>query len=354
MPIGTAASYGGQSISIHASLAGQLARGPWAMCPTELQAVLSVMQSAQVNARAIIAEQGPRIRAREAHRAAGLAVLDGDVSGTAHTIWNKVHGGRIVAGYDDLFEPGFDAHIRPHENGARVIGVLPIRGALMTKASMCWDGYDSIQASGRSLVAMGADDLILRIGSPGGACQGATELCADIRRWRKDGVTVHAVVDFDAESAGYWIAAQADFIYISDSSIYGHGGVFTDWLDVTDLLRKDGIRHGYIEEPAGGVKTFFAGDNTEIGADEQNRKRDMVVRPIVKHFFGLYMADIEAGRGDRIDAKAAAGLMAMVYPGTSPSGDGKTGIEAGLADEVATFEDLIKTLEGAAPMMEVA
>ena len=67
------------------------------------------------------------------------------------------------------------------------------------------------------------------------------------------------------------------------------------------------------------------------------------------------MADIEAGRGDRLDAKQAAALMAMVYPGNSPSGDGKTAIEAGIADGIATLDSLMAALiEGKAPAQEVA
>ena len=45
----------------------------------------------------------------------------------------------------------------------------------------------------------------------------------------------------------------------------------------------------------------------------------------------------------------------MVYPGTSPGGDGKTVLEVGLADEIATFEQVIMALEGQAlPALEVA
>ena len=90
------------------------------------------------------------------------------------------------------------------------------------------------------------------------------------------------------------------------------------------MFAQKGVRHArYIEAPANGVKTFFADDNTEIGQAEQDAKRDKVMRPVVDHFFARFMADIEAGRGDRLDAKQAAALMAMVCPGNSPSGDGK-------------------------------
>lgn len=352
MPADSAASPGGRHLSIHASLAAQLARGPWAITPDGLRAHLSVMHAAQQNARALIAEQGPRLRAREAHRAAGLRLLN--ATSLDHAAALDAACACLWDSGDEWFEPSADAHIRPRV-GDRVIGVLPVRGALMSQASMCWEGYDSLEASGRALVAMGVDDLVMRIGSPGGACQGLSEFCRGIRGWKDAGVVVHAVVDFEACSAAYAIAAQADVIYVSDSSLTGHGGTWSDWYDVTDMLRKEGIRHGYIEEPAGGVKTFFAGDNTEITAEEQGRKRDAVMRPIVQHFFAKFMADIEAGRGDRISARDAAGLLAMVYPGTSPSGDGKTVLEVGLADEVATFEELITALEGGTlvPAMEV-
>lgn len=336
-------------ISIRPSRVSALLRGPWSITEDGLLAHRAQVESGLVDSRAVIAAMAPRIRARDAKRAAGRRLMAGDRSAAPFAIWSEE---------DEEFERDDDPHIVGQETEPRErsgIGILPIRGVLMSKADLCWEGYDSLTASGWALVDMGVADIVMPIGSPGGACQGLAEFCAAIRAWRDEGVGVYAVADFEVCSAAYAIAAQADSFYVNDSSIVGHAGTWSDWWDLTGMLAQKGVRHGYIEAPANGVKTFFADDNTEIGQAEQDAKRDKVMRPVVDHFFARFMADIEAGRGDRLDAKQAAALMAMVYPGNSPSGDGKTAIEAGIADGIATLDSLMAALiEGKAPAQEVA
>lgn len=285
---------------------------------------------------ALLAEHGPRIRARDTHRAAGRRLLAGDIDAAPYALWSAD---------DPEFDHALDPHLRRPRIGGPRIGVLPIRDVLFSHAGWCWEGYNSLTAYGRALIAEGADVIVMVIGSPGGACQGLSEFCTEIRAWREAGILVYAALDHEAASAAYAIAAQAETIYITRSSIIGHCGTWTEWYDVTEMLRREGVRHGYIERPVGGDKTFFAGDNTERSAEDQDASRNRVMGPVLEHYFRLFMADIEAGRGDRLTAEDAAATLAMIYPGDGPSGDGRTAIEAGLADGVATYEQLMMALE---------
>ncbi len=241
---------------------------------------------------------------------------------------------------DDWFDPTVDAHVRPSG-----VGVLPIDGALMTKGWWCWKGYDQITAAGREMLERYGDALkaiVLRVNSPGGACAGAHELAAEIRGWRSQ-VPVFAVVDHDVCSAAAWLALQADYVYLSPSGTLGHLGIWTDWFDMTGWLKKEGYRHGFISE--GEYKTFFSGDDTEIDPAEQDRKRLEVMRPIVQGYYRLMMDDVAAGRGARLTRDAAVATGAMIYMG-------QAAIDAGLADRLASFEDVIEALEMPAPMEE--
>lgn len=311
----------GHSVAFHPSLAAQ-ARGPWAITPDGLRSTVEVMASASANARALLAETGDRLRARDIHRAAGRRFLNGDRSAAPHAIW----------AWDDIgFESAYDAHIRPSG-----VGVLPVRGALFTRAAWCWEGYDTLTASGRSMIALGVTRIVMPIGSPGGACQGLTEFCAEIRAWIEAGIEVYAVADQEACSAAYAIMAQALAAYVGFSALIGHIGTWSDWLDISQWLLRDGIRHGYISE--GDLKTFFASDDTETPQDEQARRREAQMRPILEHFYGLFLDDVAAGRGDRLSREAAQRTEARIYPGL-------TSIEAGLADGQATLETLLQALE---------
>ena len=250
----------------------------------------------------------------------------------------------LFSGDEYFFDPTFDAHVRPSG-----VGVLPVRGALMTRAWWCWTGYDLLAAAGAEMLETYGDALkaiVMPIDSPGGACAGLSELASKIRGWRTQ-VPVFAVIDHDACSAAACLAAQASTVFVGRGTTYGHVGTWSDWWDMTEYLRAQGIRHGYMSR--GDLKTFFAGDDTETPVAERDAKRDTVMQPIVQGYYDLLLDDVAAGRGARMTREAAQATEAMIYFGPAA-------IAAGLADVVGTFEDVIEALEEPeeAPALEVA
>lgn len=248
----------------------------------------------------------------------------------------------LFTGEEWYFDPTMDAHVRPSG-----VGVLPIRGALMTRAWWCWQGYDLLGLAGEEMLeTRGLRAIVMPVESPGGACAGLSELSAKIRAWRSV-VPVFSVIDHDACSAAACLAAQGTTVFVGKGTTYGHVGTWSDWWDMTEYLRAQGIRHGYISR--GALKTFFAGDDTETAAAEQDAERAAVMDPIVQGYYDLLLDDVAAGRGARMTREAAAATEAMVYFGTAA-------ITAGLADAVGTLEDVIEALEESeeAPALEVA
>lgn len=248
----------------------------------------------------------------------------------------------LFSGDEWYFDPTMDAHVRPSG-----VGVLPIRGALMTRAWWCWTGYDVLGLAGQEMLeTRGLRAIVMPVDSPGGACAGLSGLAAKIRAWRSV-VRVYGVIDLDACSAAACLAAQATSVFVGRDTTYGHVGTWSDWWDMTEYLRAQGIRHGYMSR--GENKTFFAGDDTEIAPAEQDAKRELVMAPIVQGYYDLLLDDVAAGRGARMPREAARATEAMIYFGAGA-------IAAGLADAVGTFEDVIEALEDAeeAPALEVA
>ncbi len=86
-----------------------------------------------------------------------------------------------------------------------------------------------------------AKALIIRISSPGGTVMGAESLYAFLRSVSKNKPVV-AVLRELATSAGYMIALGADYIFARQSTITGSVGVLMQSTDITELLKKIGIK----------------------------------------------------------------------------------------------------------------
>jgi len=86
-----------------------------------------------------------------------------------------------------------------------------------------------------------AKALIIRISSPGGTVVGAESLYYFLRSVSKNKPVV-AVLRELATSAGYMIALGADYIFARQSTITGSVGVLMQSTDITELLKKVGIK----------------------------------------------------------------------------------------------------------------
>ena len=85
--------------------------------------------------------------------------------------------------------------------------------------------------------------VVIRINSPGGSPVQAGHINDEIRRLRAKhpDIPVYAVVEDICASGGYYVAAAADKIYISQSSIVGSIGVRMDGFGFTGTMDKLGV-----------------------------------------------------------------------------------------------------------------
>ena len=85
--------------------------------------------------------------------------------------------------------------------------------------------------------------VVLKINSPGGSPVQAQTIYDEMKRLRKlyPAIPLYAVVEDVCASGGYFVAAGADRIYVSKSSIVGSIGVLMNGFGFTGLMDKLGI-----------------------------------------------------------------------------------------------------------------
>ena len=117
--------------------------------------------------------------------------------------------------------------------------VIPVVGPLMRRANMFTDisGATSLDALAREFGAAVADQsitrIVLEIDSPGGEVNGVSEFAAMVR----DANAIKPVVAYVGglgASGGYWIAAAAGKVYVSQTAMLGSIGVVMTTRGGTD------------------------------------------------------------------------------------------------------------------------
>ncbi|HEY5896194.1 MAG TPA: S49 family peptidase [Burkholderiales bacterium] len=90
--------------------------------------------------------------------------------------------------------------------------------------------------------------VVMRINSPGGSPVQAQTIYDEMRRLRKKypDIPLYAVVEDICASGGYFVAAGADRIYVSPSSVVGSIGVLMNGFGFTGLMDKLGVERRLI------------------------------------------------------------------------------------------------------------
>jgi protease-4 len=125
--------------------------------------------------------------------------------------------------------------------------VFPIEGTILNKCSgleaAC--GAFSLQTFRQGLQEAAADaavrNILLNISSGGGTVTGVPE-AADLIRQIAAVKPVYAFTDDCIASAAYWLASQANNIFISKSAEVGSIGVYLALLDVSGAMEQDGVK----------------------------------------------------------------------------------------------------------------
>jgi signal peptide peptidase SppA len=212
--------------------------------------------------------------------------------------------------------------------------VIPLTGVITPQGSFfdfLFGGSGGLAGFREQLsAAAGNDDvsaIVLDVDSPGGMADMVPETAALVREVRGMKPVV-AVADTNMMSAAYWIASQAEVV-TTPSGYAGSIGVYRTHVDTSGLNDQMGVKVTYIS--AGKYKT-------EGNPDEPlGRTGQRAWQQAVDDVYGDFVADVARGRGVSEEA-VRSGF------GEGRSLRGERAVRAGIADRVATYEEVVGQL----------
>ncbi len=212
--------------------------------------------------------------------------------------------------------------------GARRGGaaVIPVTGALYHRRRYGIT-YNLIREAVRGAAEdPGVDLIILDIDSHGGVVNGAFDLADYIYSVRQNVKPVYALANENALSAAYLIAAASSRIFVNRTSAVGSIGVRAQHVDWSGWNEKQGIR----------VTTVYAGERkNDFNPDEPLTNEALkAMQKSVDYAYGLFVSAVSKYRG--LSEKAVQETEAAVF-------EGQEAIDAGLADELVSFNDFETT-----------
>lgn len=213
------------------------------------------------------------------------------------------------------------------------VAVLPVEGPLFRRASF----FDEISGAtsyaklatdfAAALNDPAIDAIVLNIDSPGGDAMGVSEFADQIYAAR--GIKpVVAYVDGQAASAAYWLAAAADQIVTSDTGMIGSIGAVLSIQDTRQRDAKNGVtRHEIVSSQSPYKRVDPATDTGKAKLQE-----------LVDSLAAVFIDKVAQYRGVSADT-------VMQEFGQGGSFVGQAAVDAGLADRVGSFEQVIDELQ---------
>lgn len=170
--------------------------------------------------------------------------------------------------------------------------------------------------------------VILRINSPGGSPVQSQTIYDEMRRLRKKypDIPLYAVVEDVCASGGYFVAAAADRIYVSKSSVVGSIGVLMNGFGFTGLMEKLGVDR----------RLITAGENKAMldPFSPVNEKDVEHARSLVRDIHQQFVLAVREGRGKRLKETPDM-FSGLIWTG-------QASIELGLADALGSLESVAR------------
>jgi len=220
---------------------------------------------------------------------------------------------------------------------ANGVAMIPIVGSLVNRGA--WIGANSGMVSYEGITAQlreAADDpevysVLLDIDSPGGEATGMFTVAEQVRQLGAS-KPVTAFVNDMAASAAYGIASAANEIVVSPTSIVGSIGVVLTHLDRSGELEQKGVRATLIYAGKHKVDGHAFGPLSDaVQADLQTE---------VMKFYDQFVGLVARGRSG-LTEQAIRATEARTFIG-------QDGIDRGLADRVASLDEVLANLSTSA------
>jgi signal peptide peptidase SppA len=246
-------------------------------------------------------------------------------------LWKPGAEASEFTGSNPPAEPGSWLRREPFrmERGVAIIttvGSLVNRGAWVGNDGSGLTTYEGFKFQLQRAVQFSqAKAIILDIETPGGQAIGAFEAAQAVREAAAI-KPVYAVVNGMAASAGYAIASGATRIITTQSGLSGSIGVVALHLDHSQQLADEGIKPTFIHAGAHKVD----GNPLEPLGDDVKEEWQAEITAT----YELFLDTVAEGRGSRLSKTRARDTQARTFMG-------QAAVDAGLADAVGTFEEVL-------------
>jgi capsid assembly protease len=212
------------------------------------------------------------------------------------------------------------------------VGILPVFGPLVPRADMFDEvsGATSLRSLSLDFNALlehpGIGSILLHVSSPGGDVEGVSELAGMIyaARERKP---VTAYISGLGASAAYWLASAANRVVVSPTAVVGSIGVVAIFRDTQLRDEKAGIRN----------LEFVSSQSPGKRPDPHTEAGKAAIQDRVDALASVFIADVATFRG----VEPAEVLSRYGRGGVFV---GQAAVEAGLVDDVGSFEGTLTAL----------
>jgi signal peptide peptidase SppA len=210
------------------------------------------------------------------------------------------------------------------------VAVVDVRGPLSHHDEGWGDSYDGLKHRVLEAMTADVDAVLLSIDSPGGMVSGCFD-CADELRWIADasGKALVAYVDGCSTSAAYALACSADEVVIPPAGLAGSVGVIHAIREYSAADKAQGI--GVTVLKSGARKAD--GNPDEPLSDAGIAELQRIIDAQAAVFFEL------VARRRKLDPEAVASWEGRIFVGAEA-------VAAGLADSIATEDQLLARLNG--------
>jgi protease-4 len=207
------------------------------------------------------------------------------------------------------------------------VGVIRVEGVIMSGES------DAFQASAGSesivdLIKQAGTDssihaVVLRVDSPGGGVVASDEIYHALQQLDKPVVVSMGSL---AASGGYYISADADYIYATPHTLTGSIGVISQFVTAEELLDEVGVE----------IVVITAGETKDFGSVSRDMtdEEQAYWQALIDDTHDAFIEIVADGRGMSVQ-EVREFADGRVF-------SGQQALELGLVDEIGYFDDAIQ------------
>lgn len=222
-----------------------------------------------------------------------------------------------------------------------LVAVIGVYGVITQRADMFTDmsGGTSIERLTSRIRSALADPAVKGIvfehDSPGGGVYGVEELAQEIRDARGQ-KPIEAISNSLMASASYYLGSQADNISITPSGEAGSIGVYAAHEDISKMLEDEGVR----------VTLISYGDSKTEGNpfEPLTSEGKAFIEQRVREYGVMFERAVAKGRSYNGRTVSVEDVRANYGQGRVYGA--KEAVKRGMADQVATLEDVIRKVGG--------